>query len=83
MINLVNKRELTITQDDMIATALAMNCFVCSEKIVVYPIVSQPSKCLKFMTFWEGCFVIDVEYKYLSDALETFITISFTKYQIR
>ena len=21
-------------------------------------LVSQPSKCLKFMTFWEGCFVI-------------------------
>ena len=23
------------------------------------------------MTFWEGCFVIHVEYKYLSKALET------------
>ena len=42
-------------------------------------IVSQPSKCLKFMTFQEGCFVIHVEYKYLSGALETFITIIFTK----
>ena len=30
-------------------------------------IVSQPSKCLKFMTFREGCFVIHVEYKYLSE----------------
>ena len=34
-------------------------------------IVSQPSKCLKFMTFREGCFVIHFEYKYLSEALET------------
>ena len=24
----------------------------------IYTIVSQPSKCLKFMTFREGCFVI-------------------------
>ena len=29
-------------------------------------IVSQPSKCLKFMTFREGCFVIHVERKYLT-----------------
>ena len=35
------------------------------------PIVSQSSKCLKSMTFREGCFVIHVEYKYLSEALET------------
>ena len=35
-------------------------------------IVSQPSKCLKFMTFREGCFVIHVEYRYLSETLETF-----------
>ena len=35
-------------------------------------VVSQPSKCLKFMTFREGCFVIHVERKYLNEALETF-----------
>ena len=35
-------------------------------------IVSQPSKCLKFMTFQEGGFVIHVECKYLNEALETF-----------
>ena len=29
-------------------------------------IVSQPSKCLKFMTFREGCFVINVDNKYLT-----------------
>ena len=34
-------------------------------------IVSQPSKCLKFKTFQEVCFVINVEYKCLSEALET------------
>ena len=49
----------------------------------VTAIVSQLSKCLKFMTFREGCFVIHVEYKYLIEALETFITISFTKDEIR
>ena len=32
-------------------------------------IVSQPSKCLKFMTFRKGCFVIHVECKYFSDFL--------------
>ena len=32
-------------------------------------IVSQPSKCLKFMTFREGCFGIHVEYRYLSETL--------------
>ena len=37
----------------------------------IISIVSQPSKCLKFMTFREGCFVIHVEYKYLSKTLET------------
>ena len=42
-------------------------------------IVSQPSKCLKFMTFREGCFVIHVEYKYLSEALETFYHHQFYK----
>ena len=31
------------------------------------------------MTFREGCFVIHVEYNYLSEALRLFITISFTK----
>ena len=47
-------------------------------------LVSQPSKCLKFMTFREGCFVIHVEYKYLSEALEIFfITICFIKDEIR
>ena len=34
-------------------------------------IVSQPSKCLKVMNFREVCLVIHVEYKYLSEALET------------
>ena len=43
----------------------------------------QLSKCLKFMTFREGRFVIHVEYKFLSEALETFITISFTKNEMR
>ena len=32
---------------------------------IIPPIVSQPSKCLKFMTSREGCLVIHVEYKYL------------------
>ena len=36
-----------------------------------YSIVSQPSKCIKFMSFWEGYFAIPVECKYLSEALET------------
>ena len=36
------------------------------------PVVSQPIKCLNFMTFREGRFVIHVECKYLSEALETF-----------
>ena len=35
-------------------------------------IVSQPSKCLKFMTFREGCLSYAVECKYLSEALKTF-----------
>ena len=34
--------------------------------------VSQPSKCLKFMTFREGCFSYAIECKYLSEALKTF-----------
>ena len=45
--------------------------------------MSQPSKCLKFMTFQEGCSVKHVEYKYLSETFETSITISFTKDEIR
>ena len=40
-------------------------------------IVSQPSKCLKFTTFREGCFAIHVEHKYLTKLLRLFITISF------
>ena len=35
-------------------------------------IVSQPSKCLKFMTFREGCLSYTIECKYLSEALKTF-----------
>ena len=35
-------------------------------------IVSQPSKCLKFMSFREGYYAILVECKYLNEALETF-----------
>ena len=35
-------------------------------------IVSQPSKCLKFMTFREGCLSYAIECKYLSEALKTF-----------
>ena len=38
----------------------------------ILTIVSQLSKCLKFMTIREGYFVIYVEYKYLSETLETF-----------
>ena len=45
--------------------------------------MSQPSKCLKIHVFSEGYFAIPVECKYLSEALETFITISFTKDEIR
>ena len=47
------------------------------------PIVSQPSKCLKFMTFRGGCFVIHVEYKYLSEPLETFYHHQFYKDEMR
>ena len=46
-------------------------------------VVSQPSKCLKFMTFREGYFVIHVEYKYLSETLETFYHCQFYKDEIR
>ena len=46
----------------------SMHVFLCC----LETIVSQPSKCPKFMTFRKGCFVIHVEYKYLSEALETF-----------
>ena len=42
-------------------------------------IVSQPSKCLKFRAFREGCFVINVEYRYLSETLETFYYHQFYK----
>ena len=42
-------------------------------------IVSQPSKCLKFTTFREVCFVIHVEYKYSSEVLETFYNHQFYK----
>ena len=35
-------------------------------------IVSQPSKCLKFMTFQEGYLSYPIERKYFSEALETF-----------
>ena len=42
-------------------------------------VVSQPSKCLKFMTFRQGCFVIHVRYKYLIEALETFYCHQFYK----
>ena len=41
--------------------------------------VSQLSKCLKLMTFLEECFVIHVEDKYLSEALETFYRHQFYK----
>ena len=40
-------------------------------------IVSQPSKCLKFMTFREGCFAIHVEYKYLKCIWNEILTLSF------
>ena len=46
---------------------------------IVSHIVSQPSKCLEFMTFREGCFVMHVECKYLSEALETFFHHQFYK----
>ena len=45
--------------------------------------VSQPSKCLKFITFREGCFVIHVECKYFSEALKTFYHHPFYKDEIR
>ena len=35
------------------------------------PIVSQPRKSLKFMTFREMCFLVHLECMYLSEALET------------
>ena len=44
---------------------------ICTSVISCLSVVSQPSKCLKFMTFREVCFVIHVESKYLSEALET------------
>ena len=50
-------------------------CYVCRDFLIessIITIVSQPGKCLKFMTFREGCFVIHVEYRYLSETLETF-----------
>ena len=39
--------------------------------LTIYTIVSQLSKCLKFITFQEGWLVIHVECKYLSEVLET------------
>ena len=51
---------------------------VSNEDILTNAIVSQLIKCLKFMT-WEGCFVIHVEYKYLSETLETFYHHQFYK----
>ena len=41
--------------------------------------MSQPTKCIKFMTFWEGCFSYAIECKYLNEALRLSITIYFTK----
>ena len=35
-------------------------------------IMSQPSKCLKFMTFGSDVLSYGIECKYLSEALETF-----------
>ena len=35
-------------------------------------IVSQPSKCPKFMTFREGCLSYAIECKYSNKALKTF-----------
>ena len=51
--------------------------------VAFHIIVSQLSKCLKFMTFQEGCFVIHVECKYLSEVLRRLIIISFTKDEMR
>ena len=48
-------------------------------RICLGAIVSQPNKCLKFMTFREGCFVIHVEYKHLNEALENFYHHQFYK----
>ena len=42
-------------------------------------VVSKPSKCLQFITFREGCFVMHIEYKYFSEALETFYYHEFYK----
>ena len=47
-------------------------CSIYAVATITITIVSQPSKCLKFTTFREVCFVIHVEYKYSSEALETF-----------
>ena len=41
-----------IVHDFIEIRSLVYDCFE------IYTIVSQPSKCLKFMTFREGCFVI-------------------------
>ena len=59
------------------------NCY--NHKIVISEesIVSQSSKCLKCMTFREGCFAIHVEYQYLVKLLRLFIIISFTKDETR
>ena len=55
---------------------------ILTKKQEEYSIVSQPNKCLKFMIFREGCFVIHVEYKYLSEALETFYHHQFYKISV-
>ena len=52
---------------------------ILTKKQEEYSVVSQPSKCLNFMIFREGCFVIHVEYTYLSKALETFYHHQFYK----
>ena len=56
-------------------------CYMLKLKVTKFqlPIVSQLSKCLKFMTFREGCFVILVECKYFNEALETFYHHQFYK----
>ena len=47
--------------------------------ILILSIVSQLSKCLKFMNFREGCFVIRNSVQYLSELLRPAININFTK----
>ena len=47
--------------------------------IIISITVSQPSECLKFMIFREGCFFMHVECMYLSEALENFCHHQFYK----